>query len=71
MAKKVVILIDGGHLRVKANIAGKTYNPDFIEKFSLNCGVPLEHPFPPIATSNHIHGVMTVTDSRFRTRDNC
>jgi hypothetical protein len=37
MAKKVIILIDGGHLRVKAKIAGKNYNPAFIDSFSLNC----------------------------------
>lgn len=34
MSKKVAILIDGGFLRVKANLAGKTYNPDFIEALS-------------------------------------
>jgi uncharacterized LabA/DUF88 family protein len=37
MDKKVIILIDGGYLRVKASKAGKTYNPDFIEKFAYKC----------------------------------
>lgn len=34
---KVVILIDGGHLRKKARKAGKIYNPDFIERFAHGC----------------------------------
>jgi len=37
MASKIVILIDGGYLRVKAIKAGKTYNPAFIERFSQKC----------------------------------
>lgn len=37
MAKRVVILIDGGFLRVKARHAQKIYDPDFIEKFALAC----------------------------------
>jgi uncharacterized LabA/DUF88 family protein len=37
MAKKIIILIDGGFLRVKANKAGKTYNPSFIEQFAHKC----------------------------------
>lgn len=40
--KKVIILIDGGFLRVNARNAGKTYNPDFIEKFAQNCKAPNE-----------------------------
>jgi uncharacterized LabA/DUF88 family protein len=36
---RIAIMIDGGYLRAIASHAGKTYNPDFIEKFSLNCRV--------------------------------
>jgi uncharacterized LabA/DUF88 family protein len=35
--KRVVILIDGGFLRVVARKSGKIYNPSFIEKFALRC----------------------------------
>jgi len=35
--KKVVVMIDGGHLRVLARRDGHDYNPDFIERFSHNC----------------------------------
>lgn len=34
MTNKIIILIDGGFLRVRAKHAGKIYNPDFIEKFA-------------------------------------
>ena len=37
MANKIIILIDGGFLRVRAKKAGKNYIPDFIEKFALRC----------------------------------
>jgi len=37
MAKKIVILIDGGFIRVKAKKAGKVYNPAFIEQFAHAC----------------------------------
>ena len=37
--KKVAVMIDGGHLRVLARKDGHNYNPDFIEKFALNCVV--------------------------------
>lgn len=37
MAKKIIILIDGGFLRVRAKKAGKNYSPDYIEKFALRC----------------------------------
>jgi uncharacterized LabA/DUF88 family protein len=37
MAKKTVILLDGGFLRVKATKAGKLYNPVFIAKFAQKC----------------------------------
>jgi len=33
----IIILIDGGFLRVQAKKAKKTYDPDFIEKFAQNC----------------------------------
>lgn len=45
MTKKVIILIDGGYLRVKSSIAGKTYNPAFIERFALNCKAQDEEVF--------------------------
>jgi uncharacterized LabA/DUF88 family protein len=45
MAKQVVILIDGGYLRVKANKAGKTYNPAFIDAFAHKCKVQDEEIF--------------------------
>jgi uncharacterized LabA/DUF88 family protein len=45
MARKIIILIDGGHLRVKVNKAGKIYNPDFIEKFAQKCKGPDEEIF--------------------------
>lgn len=34
---KTALLIDGGHLRVCAKKAGKTYDNNFIEKFALSC----------------------------------
>lgn len=35
--KKIAILIDGGYLRAISTHAGKAYNPDFIEKFAVQC----------------------------------
>jgi uncharacterized LabA/DUF88 family protein len=35
--KKIVLIIDGGFLRVAARIAGKYYDPAFIESFSKVC----------------------------------
>jgi len=35
--KKLAILIDGGYLRAISTKAGKSYNPDFIEKFAGQC----------------------------------
>lgn len=35
--KLISVLIDGGHLRVLARKAGKTYDPDFIERYALKC----------------------------------
>jgi uncharacterized LabA/DUF88 family protein len=34
---KIIVLIDGGFLRVEAKKAKKQYDPDFIEKFALKC----------------------------------
>lgn len=34
---KAIVLIDGGYLRVEARKAGKTYDPDLIEKLALSC----------------------------------
>ena len=45
MAKKVIILVDGGHLRVKARMSGRKYDPAFIERFALNCKEPDEEIF--------------------------
>lgn len=35
--KRVALLIDGGHSRVMLRKAGKSYNPEYIEKFALAC----------------------------------
>lgn len=45
MAKKIVVLIDGGYLRVKSIKAGKQYNPTFIEKLALKCATQDEEIF--------------------------
>jgi uncharacterized LabA/DUF88 family protein len=45
MSKRIIILIDGGHLRAKANLAGKHYNPDFIESFAKKCAIQDEEIF--------------------------
>jgi uncharacterized LabA/DUF88 family protein len=45
MAKKIVILIDGGFLRVKAAHAGYRYTPGFIERFAHLCRVQDEEIF--------------------------
>jgi uncharacterized LabA/DUF88 family protein len=37
MAKKIVILIDGGFLRVRTHLAHQDYDPEFIEKFAQCC----------------------------------
>ena len=37
MSSRIIVLIDGGFLRVKARHAGKQYDPDFIEKFAHQC----------------------------------
>ena len=35
--KRVSLMIDGGHLRVKVQQAGKTYDNDYIEGVALAC----------------------------------
>lgn len=34
---RCAVLIDGGYLRALSQNAGKTYNPDFIERFAQGC----------------------------------
>jgi uncharacterized LabA/DUF88 family protein len=43
--KKIVLMIDGGFLRVAARKAGKNYDPAFIESFSAVCPVADEELF--------------------------
>lgn len=45
MAKKAIVLIDGGFLRVKANQASKKYDPAFIEKVAKKCPIAEEEIF--------------------------
>ncbi len=45
MMKKIVLMIDGGFLRVTARKAGKRYDPDFIEAFSRACSAADEELF--------------------------
>jgi uncharacterized LabA/DUF88 family protein len=40
--KKIVLMIDGGFLRVAARSAGKHYDPVFIESFAKLCPLPDE-----------------------------
>jgi len=40
MSKKVAVMLDGGHLRVYARKAGKTYDPAYIERIAHACIVP-------------------------------
>lgn len=42
---KIAILIDGGFLRVVAKRGGKSYDPDFIEKFAHACSAADESIF--------------------------
>lgn len=39
MAKKIVVMLDGGHLRVHAKKAGNQFDPDYIEKIGLACAL--------------------------------
>jgi uncharacterized LabA/DUF88 family protein len=42
MAHKIVVMLDGGHLRKNAKKAGKLYTPDYIEKVGAACSVGAE-----------------------------
>jgi uncharacterized LabA/DUF88 family protein len=42
MPEKIAVMLDGGHVRVHARSAGKTYDPAFIEKIGLACAFPGE-----------------------------
>ena len=48
MSTKIVVMLDGGHLRVHAKRAGKIYDPDYIEKIGRACAL----------TDETIHRVM-------------
>ena len=37
MPTKVVVMLDGGHLRVHAKSAGRPFDPEYIEKIGLAC----------------------------------
>ena len=39
---KIILMIDGGFLRVLARKAGKHYDPAFIESFTKICSLPNE-----------------------------
>jgi len=39
MAKKIAVMLDGGHLRVYAKRAAKDFTPDYIEKIGLACSL--------------------------------
>jgi uncharacterized LabA/DUF88 family protein len=39
MAKKISVMLDGGHLRVYARKAGRQFIPDYIEKIGLACAL--------------------------------
>lgn len=42
MANKIVVMLDGGHLRVHAKKAGKNFDPDYIEKIGLASSIATE-----------------------------
>ena len=39
MTNKIAVTLDGGHVRVHARHAGKTYDPAYIEKIGLACAL--------------------------------
>jgi hypothetical protein len=39
---RIAVMIDGGHVRVLAKRAGKTYDPAFIEKLGHKCKASTE-----------------------------
>jgi len=42
MASRVVVMLDGGHVRVHAKSAGKNYDPAYIEKIGHACALKSE-----------------------------
>lgn len=42
MAKRIAVMLDGGHIRVYAKRAGYLFDPDFIEKIAQSCRLPEE-----------------------------
>jgi uncharacterized LabA/DUF88 family protein len=42
MAKRIVVMLDGGHVRVHAKKAGRSFDPDYIEKVGLACALLTE-----------------------------
>jgi uncharacterized LabA/DUF88 family protein len=45
MPKKIAVMLDGGHLRVYAKRAGKSFDPNYIEKIALSCAQANEEIF--------------------------
>jgi hypothetical protein len=41
MAKQIAVMLDGGHVRVHAERAGKNFDPEYIEKRPCSLGEPL------------------------------
>jgi uncharacterized LabA/DUF88 family protein len=39
MPNRIAVMLDGGHVRVHARHAGKTYDPAYIEKIGLACAL--------------------------------
>jgi hypothetical protein len=39
MPSKIAVMLDGGHIRVHAKKASKTFDPDYIEKIGLACSI--------------------------------
>src|SRR5260370_29022239 len=37
MRTRITVMLDGGHVRVHAKKAGKTFDPDYIEKIGMAC----------------------------------
>lgn len=42
MSNKIAVMLDGGHVRVHARHAGKTYDPAYIERIGLACALAEE-----------------------------
>src|SRR5262245_41977520 len=41
MPKKVAVMLDGGHVRIDANRANKTFDPAYIERIANACVLPV------------------------------